>query len=79
MIVQIKNENRAEYLVNFMWDEEANVWIAICDEIPLTLESESLDELISRVRQAAPEIIELNNLPRREFSDHQRLPEASAI
>ena len=79
MIVQIKNENRAEYLVNFMWDEEANVWIAICDEIPLTLESESLDELISRVRQAAPEIIELNKLPRREFSDHQRLPEASAI
>ena len=79
MIVQIKNENRAEYLVNFMWDEEANVWIAICDEIPLTLESESLDELISRVRQAAPEIIELNKLPRREFSSHQRLPEASAI
>lgn len=79
MIVQIKNENRAEYLVNFMWDEEANVWIAICDEIPLILESESLDELISRVRQAAPEIIELNKLPRREFSGHQRLSEASAI
>ena len=73
-----KNENRTKYLVNFMWDEEANVWIAICDEIPLALESESLDELINRVRQAAPEIIELNKLPRREsvcysMSKHEKM------
>ena len=61
-----KNENNTEYIVNFIWDEEANVWVAICDDIPLALESESLDELINRVRQAAPEIIKLNNLPQRE-------------
>ena len=55
-----------EYTVNFLWDDEAEVWIAICDDIPLTLESESLDDLINRVRLAAPEIIKLNNLPRLE-------------
>ena len=56
----------AEYLVNFTWDDEAQVWVAICDDIPLALESESLDELIHRVRMAAPEIIKLNKLPQNE-------------
>ncbi len=68
------NENHTEYIVNFIWDGEAKVWVAICDDIPLALESESLDELINRVRQAAPEIIELNKLPKREsvcFSMHK--------
>ncbi len=58
--------NTAEYLVNFTWDDEARVWVAICDDIPLALESESLDELINRVRLAAPEIIKLNKLPQYE-------------
>lgn len=55
-----------EYKVDFIWDEEAGVWIAQNDEIPLALESESLDELINRVKLAAPELIELNNLPKYE-------------
>jgi len=49
------------YKVNFTWDDEANVWIAISNDIPLALESDSLDTLMSRVRLAAPEIIELNH------------------
>lgn len=53
-----------EYKVNFMWDEEAGVWIAQSDDIPgLILEGGSLDALIERVRFAAPELIELNNAP----------------
>ncbi len=66
--------NDTEYVINFSWDDEAKVWVAICDDIPLALESESLDDLIHRVRLAAPEIINLNNLPRHEaicFSMHQ--------
>lgn len=55
-----------EYKINFIWDDEAGVWIALNDEIPLALESESLDELINRVKLAAPELIELNNLPKYE-------------
>ena len=53
-----------EYKVNFIWDEEAKVWVASCDEIPLALEDGSLDKLMYRVKLAAPEIIELNNLPK---------------
>ena len=53
-----------EYKVNFIWDEEAGVWIAQSDDIPgLILEGGSLDALIERVRFAAPELIELNNAP----------------
>jgi len=43
------------------WDDEADVWIAISEDIPLALESDSLDTLMNRVRLAAPEIIELNH------------------
>ena len=49
-----------EYTINLFWDDEASVWCAICDEIPLALESGSLDLLMERVRIAAPEILELN-------------------
>ena len=52
----------SEYTVQLSWDDEAEVWIAINDEIPLALESDSLDNLIERVKLAAPEIIEMNNL-----------------
>ena len=53
-----------EYQVNFFWDDEANVWVAVCDEIPLALEDGSLDKLMYRVKLAAPELIELNRLPK---------------
>mgnify|MGYP001499210641 FL=1 len=49
-----------EYTVLVTWDEEAQVWSAISDEIPLALESGSLDALIERVKMATPEILELN-------------------
>ena len=53
-----------EYKVDFFWDNEANVWIASCDEIPLALEDGSLDKLMYRVKLAAPELIEMNHLPK---------------
>ena len=53
-----------EYRVDFVWDDEANVWIASCDEIPLALEDGSLDKLMYRVKLAVPELIEMNNLPK---------------
>lgn len=52
-----------EYRVDFFWDDEASVWIATCDEIPLVLEDGSLDRLMYRVKLAAPELIEMNHLP----------------
>ena len=52
----------SEYTIQLSWDDEAEVWLAINDEIPLALESDSLDKLIERVKLAAPEIIEMNNL-----------------
>ena len=50
-----------EYSVRFIWDPEAQVWIAESDDIPgLVLESGSIDALIERVRFAAPELLALN-------------------
>ena len=49
-----------EYEILLMWDEEAQVWIAENYEIPVVLESESLEKLMERVKITAPEILELN-------------------
>lgn len=50
-----------EYVVNFTWDNEADVWIATSKDIPgLVLESGSFDALMERVRFAIPELLELN-------------------
>ena len=49
-----------EYIINIMFDEEASVWYAVNDEIPIALEADSVDVLMERVKCAAPEILELN-------------------
>lgn len=53
-----------EYVVNFVWDNEACVWVATSDDIPgLVLESGSFDALLERVRIAVPELLSLNATP----------------
>ena len=49
------------YDIDVRWDEEAGVWCAVCDDIPLALESHSFDALIERVKTVAQEILILNN------------------
>lgn len=49
------------YTVYLTWDEEAKVWIATSTNITgLVLESESLDRLMQKAKDAAPELLELN-------------------
>ena len=48
------------FLIDINWDEEAAVWYAVCDDIPIALESGSFDALIERVKTTAKEILELN-------------------
>ena len=55
--------------VLFHWDSEAKVWTATSEDVPgLVLESPSFDRLVSRVRLAIPELLELN----REVLDEQK-------
>ena len=49
-------------IITIRWDEEASVYYAVCDEIGLALESESYDALIRRIKDAVPELLELNNI-----------------
>ena len=48
-------------IVNMFWDNEAGVWVAICDSLGIVLESESYDSLMERVIKAAPEMAELKH------------------
>jgi hypothetical protein len=47
-------------MILLTWDDEARVWIAENDDIPIVLNSASLDELMERVETAAPELLEMN-------------------
>jgi len=49
-----------EYKIIIRWDDEARVWYAVNDVIPLALESNSLDALIERVKIIAPEVLAEN-------------------
>lgn len=54
-----------EYTVNYLWDNEAGIWVATSDDIPgLVLEGGSIDALFERVKYAAPEILSLNGAPK---------------
>lgn len=58
-----------EYIINFTWDPEADVWIATSEDIPgLVLESGSFDALLERTRFAIPELIELNTSAQQPFT-----------
>lgn len=48
--------------VKIIWDEEAEVYVAIGDKIGLVLESESYDRLLERVKIAAPEMMEFSHI-----------------
>jgi len=52
--------NMEEYTITITFDEEAAVWYALNDDIPIALESDSFDVLIERVKLAVPELLELN-------------------
>ena len=51
-----------DYTIKFVWDAEASVWYSYSDDVPITLEADTLDNLVKRVREALPEMIELNHL-----------------
>ena len=59
-----------KYTILLTWDEEASVWIAENDDIPIALESGSLDTLIKRVRIATPELLELNGKDNKNITLH---------
>ena len=46
--------------IQVFWDEEAQVWVAIGEGIGLALESDSYDNLLQRVKVAAPEMASEN-------------------
>ena len=59
---KISNDTSREpmqaYVIDLSWDEEAQVWIAISDEIPIALENSCLETLIKRVKLAVPDMLE---------------------
>ncbi|MCL2151348.1 MAG: DUF1902 domain-containing protein [Oscillospiraceae bacterium] len=47
-----------KYTVRLIWDNEASIWYTESDDLPVFLNDYSYDNLIERVRIAAPEVVE---------------------
>lgn len=54
--------------VKIIWDDEAKVYYAVCEEIGLALESESYNHLLERLKVAVPEMAEENKVSYTEIS-----------
>jgi len=50
-----------EYMIKLIWDDEASVWIATNDDIPVAMENGSLDALAVKVKSMATAMLEENN------------------
>jgi hypothetical protein len=50
-----------EFTVHAEYDSEAGVWWASNADLPLTTEAPSLEQLMARVMEIAPELAELNS------------------
>jgi predicted RNase H-like HicB family nuclease len=50
------------YTVRADWDPEANVWVAVSDEVPgLATEAATLEALAEKLRILIPELLEANH------------------
>ncbi len=55
------------YYVHAEWDDEARVWVASSDAVPgLATEAATSEELVAKLKELIPELLELNGVP------HQR-------
>ena len=53
--------NKRPYFIRAEWDEKANVWVASSEEVPgLATESETLEQLIQKLKIMIPELLEAN-------------------
>ena len=52
-----------EYIINVLWDADAEKWVASNDMLPISAESDSFSELKKIVADMANEMAELNDLP----------------
>ncbi len=53
--------------VKATWDKEAQVWVAISEDVPgLVTEADSLEELIKKLQVMIPELLEANGLLQKE-------------
>jgi predicted RNase H-like HicB family nuclease len=49
--------------VKAIWDKDAQVWIAISEDVPgLVTEADTLEQLIEKLRVMIPELLEANGL-----------------
>ena len=56
-------------LVRVDWDPEAKVWVADSDDVPgLATEAQTVEDLMAKLENMIPELLELNGWPDQDDS-----------
>jgi hypothetical protein len=55
-------QQRKSFEIRADWDDEAGLWWCSNDELPLTTEAPTFEQLVSRVLEIAPEMAAENGL-----------------
>ena len=56
----MSNPHAIKPCINALWDDEAKVWVATSDDVPLATEAPTLDALSQKLQAMVPELLELN-------------------
>jgi len=59
------NNSNENYKVKIFLDVEANTWVAVCEDIPLTLYANTIEALLRDVRETTSDYFELNPIIQR--------------
>lgn len=54
------NPHAIKPCINALWDDEAKVWVATSDDVPLATEAPTLEALSDKLQAMVPELLELN-------------------
>ncbi len=55
--------NKKPFFIRAEWDEDASVWVASSDDVPgLATEEKYLEDLIKKLKNMIPELLEANGL-----------------
>jgi len=74
----MKYADKKEIKIKAMWDTEAEVRIAVSDDVPgLVTEAETSKQLVRKLRILIPELLEANGLPRhiKTYPHHKHIDE----
>lgn len=63
------------YTLEVMYDPEAEVYVGNCDELHVTAEGVTVDEVLHEAKSILPDMLELNHYPKDRYAPYFEVKE----